>query len=92
MNKKLLETKIILLNFLPKKKVYLHKIKRLNKFYRLSILTSVTWEFSSLIWKNFFKEEIIPGEEIEILLKMLKNEKLNFDQPYFTCLRFHLWS
>lgn len=47
-------------------------------------------KFSSLKWKNFFKEDAIQGEEIEILLKMLKNEKLNFDQPYFSCLRFHL--
>ena len=32
----------------------------------------ITSEFSSLIWKKLFREDGIPGEKIEISLKILK--------------------
>lgn len=48
-------------------------------------------EFSSLICKEyFFDEDVIPGEEIEIALEFLKNEKNNLSPPYFTCLHLHV--
>ena len=44
-------------------------------------------EFSSLICKEYFLEENVkPGEQIELALEFLKNQKENLKQPYITSL------
>jgi hypothetical protein len=48
-------------------------------------------EFSSLICKEYFLEdEVLPGEQIELALEFLKNQKENLKQPYITSLNLHV--
>ena len=48
-------------------------------------------EFSSLLCKEyFFEHEVIPGEDVEIALEFLKNERENLEPPYFTCMHLHI--
>ena len=48
-------------------------------------------EFSSLICKEYFLEESVqPGEQIELALEFLKNQKENLKQPYITSLNLYV--
>ena len=48
-------------------------------------------EFSSLICKEYFLEENVkPGEQIELALEFLKNQKENLKQPYITSLNLYV--
>ena len=48
-------------------------------------------EFSSLLCKEYFLEEnVMPGEQIELALEFLKNQKENLKQPYITSLNLHV--
>lgn len=48
-------------------------------------------EFSSLICKEYFlDDEVSPGEQMELALEFLKNQKENLKQPYITSLRLHI--
>ena len=48
-------------------------------------------EFSSLLCKEYiFEDEVIPGEDVEIALEFLKNEKKNLEPPYYTCMHLHI--
>lgn len=48
-------------------------------------------EFSSLICKEYFLEDnVAPGEQIELALEFLKNQKENLKQPYITSLKLHI--
>ena len=48
-------------------------------------------EFSSLICKEYFLEDdVMSGEQIELALEFLKNQKENLKQPYITSLNLHV--
>ena len=48
-------------------------------------------EFSNLICKEYFLEDdVMPGEQIELALEFLKNQKENLKQPYMTSLNLHV--
>lgn len=48
-------------------------------------------EFSSLICKEYFVDENVkPGEQIELALEFLKNQKENLKQPYITSLNLYV--
>ena len=48
-------------------------------------------EFSNLICKEYFLEDdVMPGEQIELALEFLKNQKENIKQPYMTSLNLHV--
>ena len=48
-------------------------------------------EFSSLICKEYFLEdEVSPGEQIELALEFLKNQKDDIQPPYMTSILLHI--
>ena len=48
-------------------------------------------EFSTLLCKEyFFEDEVIPGEDVEISLEFLKNERENLEPPYYTFMHLHI--
>ena len=48
-------------------------------------------EFSNLICKEYFLEDdVMSGEQIELALEFLKNQKDNLKQPYITSLNLHV--
>ena len=48
-------------------------------------------EFSNLICKEYFLEDdVMSGEQIELALEFLKNQKENLKQPYMTSLNLHV--
>ena len=48
-------------------------------------------EYSSLICKEYFLEDdVLPGEQIELALEYLKNQKEGLKQPYITSLNLHV--
>ena len=49
-------------------------------------------EFSNLLCEDYyFEEEVQPGEQIEIELEFLKNEKEEIKPPYFTMLHLNVF-
>ena len=49
-------------------------------------------EFSNLLCEDYyFEEEVQPGEQIEIELEFLKNEKEDIKPPYFTMLHLNVY-
>ena len=48
-------------------------------------------EYSSLICKEYFLEDSVsPGEQIELAIEFLKNQKENLKPPYITFLNLHV--
>ena len=48
-------------------------------------------EFSNLICKEYFlDDDVSSGEQIELALEFLKNQKENLKQPYITSLNLHI--